>query len=431
MSKRVTQAEWDERAAKLGLEWLVPVQEGKIPALVRCLSCGHEWDKRPDSAKQGSGCPKCSKLRRGQSQRLPQPEWDRRAKASGLKWLGEVRRGTTKVSARCMTCGHEWMVRPESVAAGGGCPECGMVRFRHSTRVDQAEWSRRAKEAGFELLEPVQSSSTKTKARCLSCGNEWLVTPGRWKDRGCPECGKQRQIEKSRIPQSEWDRRAAEVSIEWLAPVTGDKRKTAARCLDCGHQWQAWPSKPACPKCGVKRSADQKRRPQKEWDQFAADAGMEWLEPIKGDLTRTRVTRRIRCLSCGKEWEAIPANVARGIGCGNCAEYGFKDNMPAVLYLVVKPNGVAQVGITGAEARENRLVRHRKNGYQQVAIWHFELGSDARKVEREIIRRWREEDDLLPAAPEGEDGWTETVHTDSLPLREIQQRIDLLAEAAK
>ena len=33
------------------------------------------------------------------------------------------------------------------------------------------------------------------------------------------------------------------------------------------------------------------------------------------------------------------------------------------------------------------------------------------------------------AAAEGEDGWTETVHTDSLPLREIQKRIDQLAQA--
>lgn len=97
------------------------------------------------------------------------------------------------------------------------------------------------------------------------------------------------------------------------------------------------------------------------------------------------------------------------------------------MYLVLKSDGTAKVGISGQHRLTERLRIHGSSGYRQIAVWEFGLGRDARAVEKEMVRRWREEDDLLPAAPEGEEGWTETVHTDSLPLEEIIKRINKLA----
>ena len=69
---------------------------------------------------------------------------------------------------------------------------------------------------------------------------------------------------------------------------------------------------------------------------------------------------------------------------------------------------------------------HKRNGYRLAQTWSFEVGQEAKDIEQEVIRRWREDDELLPAAPEREHGRTETVHTDGLPLEEIIKRISKL-----
>lgn len=428
MSKRVSQEEWDERAAKQRLEWMEPVQGVQVLTRARCQVCGHEWKKNPSAVQQGSGCPECWAARRGKSLRIKQEVWDERAAAVGAEWLEPVLRGSTKHRARCLKCAHEWDVTPEAVAAGGGCPPCGIRSAADTKRKSQQEWNRRAKAAGYTWLEPVAGGHEKTLAKCLECGHEWRATPTRWHKRGCPACGKWKAAAQRAHTADEWDRRAAVANIEWLEPVKGAHTPSPARCLKCGQKSMLIPTRPRCARCGVERSANAKRLSQSEWDRRAREIDIEFLEPLDGATRRERPQRAVRCLRCGHEWEAYLQNLSRGVACPVCAESGFQYEKPAFVYLLVKPEGVAQIGITGeGRAQAARMARHRRNHYSPAAEWHFAVGHDARNVEKETIRRWREEDDLLPAAPEGEEGWTETVHTDSLPLEEVIRRINKLA----
>jgi len=115
-------------------------------------------------------------------------------------------------------------------------------------------------------------------------------------------------------------------------------------------------------------------------------------------------------------------------GCPRCAEYGFNVGQPAFVYLMKKPDGIAKVGISNTGAIKVRLKTHGQLGYERVGEWYFDVGEDALLVEQEVLRQWREDDDLLPAAPLGEAGYTETIHTDDVPLAEIIRRIETLVE---
>ncbi len=56
---RITQAEWNRRAAAAGREWLEEIQSSRTPTPARCLPCGHAWSPWPANVEQGHGCPGC------------------------------------------------------------------------------------------------------------------------------------------------------------------------------------------------------------------------------------------------------------------------------------------------------------------------------------------------------------------------------------
>ena len=357
MSKRVSQEEWDARAAAVGIDWLKPVNSVRATAPARCSSCDHRWEAWPGHIRDGQGCPKCGQQRGGRERRTSQDTWNARASAIGVEWVDPVGASGQRVTARCLNCRHEWQAWPSHIQRGQGCPQCS-GRF-----VSQAEWNRRAAAADVEWLSPVGAARSPINARCTLCGYKWDAVPSKLQQgAGCPRCSSQARAQGLRQTQSTWNKRAAAVDLVWLDEVDGSGVKTLARCLKCGY-----------------------------------------------------------------EWLVVPNTVSRGQSCPKCAEYGFNPAAPAYLYLMVKDDGVAQIGITGdGKAMTARMARHKRNGYAEHSSWRFDVGADARAVERETIRRWREDDDLLPAAPHGEDGWTETVHTQSLSLEEIVSRINAL-----
>lgn len=464
--RRIPQEEWDRRAAKLNIEWLEEVQTDRIPVDAKCLTCGYVWKKRPDKVKQGKGCPNCA------GHIVTQDEWDKRAAAVGLEWTEPVQAATGKVNARCLKCGHEEPKSPNGVTAGSGCPKCA------GKRKTQKDWDREAKERGFEWTAPVIRSHDHVAARCLTCGYEWQLKPTN--KTGCPVCKKV-----ARVTPEQWHERAAAVGIEWLEEpkhalsptaarclscdyqyiarpgnvtngrgclicsreASGLKRRisdeeklelaaskgikwldgtdfrmdnqTPAECLTCGYQWQAWPQSVkagnGCPHCIGKVTTP------KDWEERAAKKDLKWLEPVKTSGTKTKA----QCLKCKFIWNAMPSSVAAGSGCPKCADYGLNHGKPTTLYLLVRDDGVAKVGVTNKGSGEKaRMKRLGKLGYKVKMTWDFELGSEAFAVERAIIYQWRNDDQLLPAADRGEDGWTETVHTDSLSLYEISRRIN-------
>ena len=415
----VAQEIWDERIAQVDARWLGPVGRNSVPVEAECLSCRHRWMVRPGNVQQGKGCPNCA----GQS--VSQSDRDRQAAQVDVRWTEPVKNAHSKTGAECTKCGHQWKVSATSIASGSGCPACWSNRRHLAKLKSQSEHDSEAADAGLEWLEPVKKSTTKARAVCLTCGHEWMAKPARVQQgSGCPRCGIKKSTDARRTPLARRDAQARSAGLEWLEPVSDNTHKALARCLTCSHEWKVTGAQVSrghgCPNC----KATANRIPQAERDRQAASAGLIWLEPVMNSSELTLA----RCLSCEKEWRTYPDTVSRGSGCPDCAERGFNPSKPAYVYLVVRDDGVAQVGITGqGKPSVKRLRVHRLNGYQLVEKWPFEVGADAHAVEQETIRRWREEDDLLPAAPEGEDGWTETVHTDSLPLREIQKSISQLA----
>jgi hypothetical protein len=240
---------------------------------------------------------------------------------------------------------------------------------------------------------------------------------------GCPRCAQERGSTSRRRPPDFYDDHIAAVGAEWTEPYTTSGALRGARCLKCRHRWKVTPNTiqqgKGCPNCAGQYVGES------TWNERIAARGAKWLEPV----TRADGLYLAECLERGHRWKARPSHIRDGVGCPECVEHGFKALEPALLYLMVKDDGVAKVGISGeGKAMRWRITAHKRTGYRLVKEWQFDEGQNALIVEREVIRQWRQDDDLLPAAPKGEDGYTETIHTEDVPLAEIIRRIETMIE---
>lgn len=402
-----------ERFDRVGLELIGEPTNSKGKVAARCRACGHEWGARPDVVAVGGGCPKCGVRRRSKARLVGDEEIADRERIANVRWLYPVTRVNDPVEAECLTCGHIWPFRPNSVGKTG-CPNCaGQV-------VTQADWEVRFDSVGLELVDEVVSSKKKVKARCRRCRAEVKITPNMASQgKGCRTCGIDRRAKANRISEEEIASREERANVRWLDRPVAAHDPQDAECLTCGH---VWPYKPVnvgrsgCPRCaGLIVTQD-------EWQARAAIAGYVLLDEVEG---RSKPVTA-KCSLCGEQWRVWTSNIGRS-GCPSCAPRGFNPSKPGYVYLISKDDGVAKVGVAGlGKPYEDRMRRHATNGYWHVRRWYCDPGRIALAVERETIRRWREEDRLPTAAPEGEDGYSETVSTARLPLSEIVRRIDEL-----
>jgi hypothetical protein len=106
-----------------------------------------------------------------------------------------------------------------------------------------------------------------------------------------------------------------------------------------------------------------------------------------------------RCRECGSEWRSTGASRSRGgHGCPSCAESGFDQTKPAILYLMERV-GEQQIGITGKADR--RFAVHGRYGWQLLDTSPTLTGREALRIESELKKWLKAEIGTLPGTSEG------------------------------
>ncbi|MEV4501881.1 hypothetical protein [Streptomyces klenkii] len=139
-----------------------------------------------------------------------------------------------------------------------------------------------------------------------------------------------------------------------------------------------------------------------------------------------------RCRAKGHRCAPVLNSYKRSGPCETCAEHGFKPHLPAILYLVVKPDLIAaKIGICEDNPKNSRLYEHSRNGWILVETMRFELGADARTVEDTVIRSWRARG-FQPVLDNGfgYNGYSETVSLRQASVTEVWASVCSAAENA-
>ena len=88
---------------------------------VKCIKDDYEWETTPHSLLSGTGCPKCSGVKRKNTEEFKQ---EIKLINNDIKILGEYVNSSTKIKCKCKVDGYEWSVTPSHLLNGVGCPKC-------------------------------------------------------------------------------------------------------------------------------------------------------------------------------------------------------------------------------------------------------------------------------------------------------------------
>lgn len=106
------------------------------------------------------------------------------------------------------------------------------------------------------------------------------------------------------------------------------------------------------------------------------------------NYTRSGVPSSITCRIHG-DFEQSPNSHLNGRGCPSCANYGFDDSKPAILYYLSINDGEAyKIGITNKTVEE-RYTLDELAIIKCLFIRHYPIGKDARLKEKQILTKFK------------------------------------------
>ncbi|MFD7645672.1 hypothetical protein ACFV4P_34070 [Kitasatospora sp. NPDC059795] len=388
------------------------------PWLSVCMDCGEFVNPiyRNVMRPGCGGCDPCGRARATAARKVPADTAVAEMRAAGVDPLEEYPGVDVPWRSRCLSalCPGLWEGDPADIrprlsdarlARVSACKYCARV----AVRPERAAYE--MVQRGVEPLEPYNTATKPWPCKCLACGATDIAPTYanvvRTGQGGCERCGG-----RMRVPEEQAVTEMLAVGARPLEPYKGVGQRWRSLCLaaDCpGPQdriiyprlsWIRRGSQ-ACKWCaGVVIDESIARATM-------SAAGLEPLVPYPG------VRERWKCQCANPACRAVVYPTlgsvnSRGTGCSECAEYGFKREQPALLYLLFHERlGAAKVGICNLDT--GRIEKHERRGWQRHATLDFELGRHAELLEREVIAEWRAQD--WKPVRDGEDtydGWTET-----------------------
>lgn len=256
-------------AEERNLKWVGPIVSNAVSKTGWECSEGHQWLAQYNNIQSGSGCPHCSRKKRGNTTRNVASEYEALARKQSVKWLGtEVKSVKSKTLWECQF-GHKWQAPFSTIKAGHSCPKCAIQNTASSGRTKSAEYIRLGETRGFCWLGPrVANTGEKTEWKC-SREHRWFATYSHIASgRGCPKCGKQSAASKTRLQDEVYQNLAKSMTLKWIGPPAANRNTlTEWECVN-GHTWLATlknlEKSAGCPQCsnyqnGVKVSSQQRK----------------------------------------------------------------------------------------------------------------------------------------------------------------------------
>lgn len=299
--------------------------------LVRCRNCGHEWEGIPSNLLQGSGCPRCNHSGTSYMQQFI---------------LGAFRAVLGKRAVLDRDSGAIGLELDIYIPSMRAAIEPGSWNW-HKNSLERDQLKRKlCTEGGIRLITIYDSFDAGEKpfeSDCYTFETDLGVEPGHASLRVLAlQLMEDVGIVRELLPEIDWERvdefardssrrlstkqfasrlLKANPGVEVLGEYERSTTKLAVRCLECGHVFMATPATlirgQGCPKCRYVKSAGALRKAES-----AFKAELEHKAPsieVIGSYKTTHAPIKVRCKSCGYEWNPTPRNLLAGHGCPRCA----------------------------------------------------------------------------------------------------------------
>lgn len=300
-----------------------------------------------------------------------------------------------------------------------GCVYCAGKKVNPDKAV---QWMR---DNELEPLISYPGGNKPWKCKCLKCGR--TVTPSykspRQKKK--PACG---YCSKVRVDVSEVIEKMLKNGYEPLEPYVNSMTPWKCKCLKCGQigyprwsQIQWYDSK--CQYCIGNKITD------KQAITVMKKAGYLPLVPYVSSKSKWKSKH----LKCGNVVMPKLNTIAAGMGgCRNCSIIGFEVNKSSYVYFLSHSVYKSfKVGIANKDSQPNRLLTHKKSGWEIVQIFKFESGWDALEMEN-IFFRWLRKDLRIPPHLKIEQmkqgGWSETFSQEHISSAITKKKLNSISK---
>lgn len=320
----------------------------------------HEWQASINNRVKGNGCPYCSGksvLKGYNDLATVKPdyakEWN--YEKNGDLTPYDITRSSNKVVWWKCIKGHEWKAAPNSRS---GCPYCAGRKVLKGFNDLATIRPDIAKEWDYEKngdLKPYDVTRAANKVVWWKCekGHEYKANIGNRTvlGRGCPICGRKKQVVSNNINQIKKKGSLAEsypeIAKEWhptknnllnSSDVTcASSKRIWWLCSTCGHEWQTSISnrigkKSGCPVCAKSRQKlkYEEKIKQNPLSISHPDLLKEWDFEKNRDLNPTEVGARSDAVvwwkcSMGHKWQTkIVSRTTAKTGCPYCSDKANK-----------------------------------------------------------------------------------------------------------
>ena len=348
----------------------------------------------------------------------------------------DYRRNTLSSFFRCPKCkslnqNDVFVSTPKQHIRGEGCPKCGIER---RSRIRSSDWSSQVfptfidihgdlyEYDEFEYLNNRTHSIIKCK-RCRDLGREYRFkqcSDMHIRGNGCPKCGIERGAKlrlnnwENQVIPSFTDTHGDLYEYDEFEYVNCDIPSTikCKRCRELGREYHfkqsAWSHKSGqgCPKCANEinsknRILDWSSQVLPEFIRTHGDL-YEYDEfgYIDGETKGIVKCKRCRDLNREYRFKQSPVKHKGGRGCPSCANSGFSQSKPGILYILKldTPEGyLYKVGITNRSVAIRYQERNKfkksdlcQYSYDVILEKHFQVGEEARYQERLLLNQYRD-----------------------------------------
>ena len=398
---------------KAGLKPLEPFKSSHTKWKCECLECGKVVHPRFSTVNTGGGCEYCA------GNKVDSEDAVAIMLSAHAKPLEAYKNARAKWKSECLKCRR--IIHPiyDSVRRGNGaCKYCAKGQY-----VDPKDAEKLMIKAGLKPLEPYKGAGSKWK--CIHKKCKKIVYPTyssiRQGGSGCIHCAGVAKL-------SDEFTRAVMIkgNLMPLEPYVTSKAKWKCKCMKC--------HKTVYPRfgdvqnggIGCKYCAKGQYVDPKDAEKLMIRNGFKPLEPYAGGHIKWKCIH----IKCGKNVQVRYQEIRAGKGgCRTCATSGFQINKKSYIYLITHNSfGAYKVGIANVPQYKynDRLFRHKKEGWEVVEVWNFQDGNHMFEIESEIFKIIRVDLGLPPYLVKGQmkfSGETETVDADSVSLLELKRII--------
>lgn len=217
---------------------------------------------------------------------------------------------SSKIKCKCRICGYEWMVTPNKLLMGRGCPACS-GKMKKTT--EQFKDDLRKVTTEIEVIGEYTNALSPVMVRCKKCNHEWSPTAASLlAGNGCPNCAHRVTISHEQFLD---DLKQLNSNIEVLGVYKTKRTPILVKCKKCGREWMATPDNllrnHGCAKCAgnIKMTTEVfAERIAKINDKFK----------VIGTYKNAKTKIKVVCQKCGYERESTPDCLLRGLRCPNC-----------------------------------------------------------------------------------------------------------------